>query len=79
MGLSTSQLRSAWNEFECAKAKMTEFDFLGDKILVAPPTVEAWEALATVLRFHGYEVRSKDTDSYNCRAITGGFDSYVCI
>ena len=72
MGLSTSQLRSAWHEFECAKAKMDAFDFLGDTILVAPPTVEAWEALATVLRFHGYEVRGKDTDSYNCRAITGG-------
>jgi peptidoglycan hydrolase-like protein with peptidoglycan-binding domain len=43
-----------------------------DKIRVAPPTVEAWNALAAVLKAHGYLIRIDDTDSYNCRAITGG-------
>jgi hypothetical protein len=43
-----------------------------DKIRVAPPTAEAWEALAAVMLHHGYHIRTRDTDSYNCRAITGG-------
>jgi hypothetical protein len=43
-----------------------------DRIRVAPPTAPAWEALAAVMLHHGYEIRSDDTDSYNCRAITGG-------
>ena len=72
MALSTPQLRKAWKDFECAKEKMAKFDFLGDTILIAPPTVDAFAALAAVLRTHGYQVRTKDTDSYNCRAITGG-------
>lgn len=72
MALSTSQLRRAWKEFECAKEKMARIDFLGDTVLVAPPATDAFAALAAVLRTHGYQVRTKDTDSYNCRAITGG-------
>ena len=72
MSLSTTQLRKAWKLYECAESKMSKFDFLGDIILVAPPTVDAFSALASVLTTHNYHVRSKDTDSYNCRQITGG-------
>jgi hypothetical protein len=43
-----------------------------DKIRVAPPTAEAWDALAGVLLHHRYHIRTVDTDSYNCREITGG-------
>lgn len=33
---------------------------------------EAFQALAAVMAFFGYKVRSKDTGVYNCRKITGG-------
>lgn len=46
--------------------------FCGDRIRVAPGTEDAWAALASVLTHHGYLVRTGDTDSYNCRTITGG-------
>ena len=51
---------------------MTTIDFGPDRIKVAPPAVEAFEALAAVLRAHDYDIRPADTDSYNCRAIKGG-------
>lgn len=50
---------------------MEEIPFGEDRILVAPPTVEAWQALYSVLEQHGYDVRVDDTDSYNCRSIKG--------
>jgi hypothetical protein len=43
-----------------------------DRIRVAPPTASAWQALASVMMHHRYEIRAIDTDSYNYRAITGG-------
>lgn len=46
--------------------------FCGDRIRVAPGTEAAWGALQSVLQHHGYDVRPGDTDSYNCREITGG-------
>lgn len=72
MSLSTSQLRKAWARYECRADDMVEISFGPDRIRVAPPTVEAWQALAAVLLAHGYEIRTADTDSYNCRTITGG-------
>ncbi len=72
MSLSTKELRVAWKEFECARDKMVAIDFVGDRILVAPPTQEAFSALAAVIGRHGYNLRLDDTDSYNCRTITGG-------
>lgn len=72
MARSTKQLRTLWSAFECAEAKMVTIPFGPDRIRVAPPTVEAWNALAAVLATHGYSIRIADTDSYNCRAITGG-------
>jgi len=72
MSKSTSQLRQLWAQFECAESDMVVIPFGPDKIRIAPPTAEAWTALAVVLTFHDYEIRVLDTDSYNCRAITGG-------
>lgn len=72
MAKSTTQLRTLWREFECAEVKMVLVPFGPDKIRVAPPTAEAWEALAAVLALHQYSIRTEDTDSYNCRQITGG-------
>jgi hypothetical protein len=69
---TTQQLREAWQEFECAEGEMVLIPFGPDKIRVAPPTTEAWDALAAVLLSHGYVIRTKDTDSYNCREITAG-------
>ena len=51
---------------------MVVVDFGPDRIRVAPPTAEAWQALAAILEQHGYNLRKSDTDSYNCRPITGG-------
>ncbi len=51
---------------------MVRIPFGPDRIRVAPPTADAWRALASVLQAHGYLIRPQDTDSYNCRKITGG-------
>jgi len=51
---------------------MVVVPFGPDRIRIAPPAAEAFEALAAVLNHHGYEIRTQDTDSYNCREITGG-------
>ncbi|NNG16594.1 MAG: hypothetical protein HKM89_08945 [Gemmatimonadales bacterium] len=51
---------------------MTVIDFGPDRIRVVPATKDAWTALARVMATHDYRIRTTDTDSYNCRAITGG-------
>ena len=73
MGLSTTKLRAAWKNFECAKSDMVVISFGPDEIKVAPPTRDAWRALAAVMMHHGYKIRTADTDSYNCRTITGRY------
>jgi lysozyme family protein len=72
MSESTPQQRANWRTFECNEHAMIRVSFGPDEILVAPPTADAWQALALVLSAHGYNIRTADTDSYNCRAITGG-------
>lgn len=72
MSKSTPQLRNLWKAFECDEDAMVLIPFGPDKIRVAPPTAEAFEALAAVLHHHGYQIRTEDTDSYSCRKITGG-------
>ena len=72
MPRSTPELRELWSAFECNEARMATIDFGPDRIRVAPPTAEGWRALAAVLAHHGYVIRREDTDSYNCRTITGG-------
>ena len=71
MGESTKRLRKLWKKYECKERRMVLIPFGPDRIRVAPPTAPAWEALAGVLRHHGYRIRSVDTDSYNCRNIKG--------
>jgi len=71
--LQGSQLRRAWADFECNVKEMTIVPFGHvDKIRIAPPSAEAFEALASVMLHHGYEIRSSETDSYFCRTISGG-------
>src|SRR5262245_25330489 len=72
MPQTTTQQRENWKHFECNQGAMTLIDFGPDRIRVAPPTVDAWRALAMVLAAHNYNIRVDDTDSYNCRAIKGG-------
>lgn len=72
MGRSTTELRKLWKRYECQASQMVVVPFGDDRIRVAPPTAEAWQALATVMIAHGYVIRLADTDSYNCRKITGG-------
>ncbi|WP_293372501.1 M15 family metallopeptidase [Nevskia sp.] len=72
MSRTTSELRELWKAYECAAKKMIRIPFGSDEIRVAPPTADAWKALAMVLKVHGYLIRTEDTDSYNCREITGG-------
>jgi hypothetical protein len=74
MPRSTPELRKLWKTYECAADKMVVVAFGPDKVRVAPPTSDAWKALAAVLAAHGYTIRGADTDSYNCRKITGGTD-----
>ena len=70
MGESKSKLRQLWKTFECEETKMVVVPFGPDRILVAPPSAPAWEALAAVLRHHRYDIRTTD-DSFNCRNIKG--------
>ena len=51
---------------------MVVVDFGPDRIRVVPATKDAWTALAQVMAEHDYKIRPGDTDSYNCRRITGG-------
>lgn len=70
--VQTGELRVAWRAFECAEAAMITIPFGPDRIRVAPPTADAWKALAAVMGFWRYNIRTTDTDSYNCRVIKGG-------
>lgn len=72
MSESTSQQRISWRAYECEQRAMERIPFGPDQILVAPPTVDAWRALAAVFAAHRYDIRIEDTDSYNCRPIKGG-------
>jgi hypothetical protein len=65
-------MRKAWAAYECRPEKMVQISFGPDRIRVAPPTEEAWQALASVLAAFDYEIRTGDTDSYNCREVKGG-------
>jgi hypothetical protein len=69
---TTAALRQAWAEWECKEARMVLVDFGPDRIRVVPSTKDAWTALAQVMAEHDYRIRPADTDSYNCRRITGG-------
>jgi len=71
MGESTTKLRQLWKTFECDETKMVVVPFGPDRIRVAPPTAPAWDALASIFRYHRYDIRTTDTDSYNCRTIKG--------
>jgi hypothetical protein len=72
MARSTAELREAWQDWQCRADGMMVIDFGPDRIRVAPVTKDAWAALAQVMAAHGYKIRPSDTDSYNCRQITGG-------
>ena len=72
VGQSTTEQRKNWRAFECKDSDLKRIPFGPDEILVAPPTVEAWKALATVFASHNYKIRPPDTSSYCCRKITGG-------
>lgn len=72
MGKSTEELRRLWRAFQCKEHEMVLMRFGPDKIRVAGPSTEAWDALAAVLLAHGYEIWTQDTDSFNCREVTNG-------
>ncbi|WP_157785525.1 M15 family metallopeptidase [Sinorhizobium fredii] len=72
MAKTTDELRQLWRAFQCKEHEMVLMRFGPDKIRVAGPTTDAWDALAAVLLAHGYEIRTQDTDSFNCREITNG-------
>ncbi|MQX92079.1 M15 family metallopeptidase [Sinorhizobium meliloti] len=72
MGKTTEELRQLWRAFQCKEHEMVLMRFGPDKIRVAEPTTGAWDALAAVLLAHGYDIRTQDTDSFNCREITNG-------
>jgi hypothetical protein len=68
---SDNQLRNEWNTYKCSPGKLDTALIGGRQLQVAPPTIEAWNALSAVLSHHGYAVRKSDTGSYNCRNIGG--------
>lgn len=72
MGQTTAQQRQNWKAFQCDDGAMVRISFGPDEVEVAPPTRDAWRALACVLKHHRYNVRKADTYGYCCRQITGG-------
>lgn len=70
--MKSQELRRAWRDYECAAEKMETLAFGPDRIRVAPPTREAWSALAEVMAKWCYKIWVTDTDSYNCRTVIGG-------
>lgn len=72
MSLSINQLRKTWNKYKCERTKMVNIDFGPGRIRIAPPTVDAFKALASIMNTHNYNIRKSETDSYNCRIVTGG-------
>ena len=72
MPRTTADLRRLWRAYECNEAEMVSIPFGPDRIRVAKPAASAFAALADIMIRHRYAVRPADTDSYNCRAITGG-------
>ena len=54
---------------KCSPDQLEQVVIAGRKLEVAPPTIDSWNALSTVLGKHGYVVRKDDTGSYNCRNI----------
>lgn len=72
MPRTNAQLRRLWRDFECDESRLVRIPFGPDSIRVARPAVEAFQCLAAILLRHGYDIRPGDTDSYNCRTITGG-------
>lgn len=71
MSLSAAKLREAWGQFACDENQMVVIPFGPDRIRIAPPAAAAWDALAAVFQHHSYNIRTSDTDSYNCRNIKG--------
>jgi hypothetical protein len=69
---TTAQLRQLWHAYECNEAEMVAIGFGPDRIRVARPAAFAFTALAEIMTRHRYFIRPADTDSYNCRTITGG-------
>ena len=72
MPRTTADLRRLWRAYECNAAEMVSIPFGPDRIRVAKPAASAFAALADIMIRHRYAVRPADTDSYNCRTITGG-------
>lgn len=72
MGLSTSQLRSAWAP-PCAASSFVTIDLHGEgRVTVDPRMREAVQRLNDILIKWNYRTRKNDTGAYNCRQITGG-------
>jgi len=72
MPRTNAQLRRLWRDYECNEARLVRIPFGPDSIRVAAPAAEAFQRLAGIVLSHGYDIRPGDTDSYNCRTITGG-------
>ncbi len=72
MPRTNAQLRRLWRDYECNEARLVRIAFGPDSIRVAAPAADAFRHLAEIALRHGYQIRPADTDSYNCRTITGG-------
>ncbi|MEO0327392.1 MAG: M15 family metallopeptidase [Pseudomonadota bacterium] len=72
MASISDKMRQSWDSYACKREKMVRISFGPDSILVAPETIDAWKALESVLLSFGYNIRTGDTDSYNCREIKSG-------
>ena len=72
MPRTNAQLRHLWRDYECNETRLVRIPFGRDSIRVAAPAAAAFQCLAAIILRHRYDIRPADTDSYNCRTITGG-------
>lgn len=72
---TTSQLRSWWADYRCDASKYVKVAFPGEGrewwLLVAAPTVPAWEKFIEVMDKYDYKFREPAGGTYNCRPIGG--------
>jgi GH24 family phage-related lysozyme (muramidase)/peptidoglycan hydrolase-like protein with peptidoglycan-binding domain len=69
--MTEASQRQAWKAFDGNESQMIDIAFGPDRLKVARPTEEAWQALHAVLQAHDYEIRPDETHGYAQRNIKG--------
>jgi peptidoglycan hydrolase-like protein with peptidoglycan-binding domain len=69
--MTEASQRQAWKAFDGNESQIIDIAFGPDRLKVARPTEEAWQALHAVVQAHEYEIRPDETHGYAQRNIKG--------